>query len=61
SQGYFEMAISRAECEVIDRDSTVECLAQYLLEEQTKRSHAGQIKIIAFEGVGKGAIVQTTP
>ncbi|HCF78063.1 MAG TPA: hypothetical protein DER52_00070 [Glaciecola sp.] len=61
SQGYFEMAISRAECEVIDRDSTVECLAQYLLEEQTKRSNAGQIQIIAFEGVGKGAIVQTTP
>jgi 6-pyruvoyl-tetrahydropterin synthase len=60
SQGYFEMAISHEECEVIDRDSTVECLAQYLLEEQTKRSTAEQIQVIAFEGVGKGAIVQTS-
>jgi len=59
SQGYFEMAISHAECEVIDRDSTVECLAQYLLEEQTKRSNAKHIQMIAFEGVGKGAIVET--
>ena len=60
SQGYFEMAISHEECEVIDRDSTVECLAQYLLEEQTKRSTAKHIQVIAFEGVGKGAIVQTS-
>lgn len=58
SQGYFEMAIAKNECEIVDRDTTVECLAQYLLEEQIRRTDATHVKVIAFEGVGKGAIVQ---
>ena len=57
SQGYFEMAIAQSETEIIDRDSTVECLAQYVLEQQSARSDAESITVIAFEGVGKGAIV----
>ena len=31
SQGYFELLIPKSDCEVIETDSTVECLAQYLL------------------------------
>ena len=33
SQGEFEMAIDTSVCEIIEYDSTVECLAQYVLEQ----------------------------
>lgn len=59
SQGEFSMAISRKECEVIDTDSTVECLAQYMLSEQEKIKPEGKYQVMAFEGVGKGAIVES--
>ncbi|MDU0354027.1 6-carboxytetrahydropterin synthase [Paraglaciecola aquimarina] len=56
SQGRFEMAIPKAEAELIQTDTTVECLAQYMLEEQQRLSKDSQFKVLAFEGVGKGAI-----
>ncbi|MDT0594429.1 6-carboxytetrahydropterin synthase [Glaciecola petra] len=55
SQGIFEMAIDKSACELIDYDSTVECLAQYVLEESRKKSNK-RLKVMAFEGVGKGAM-----
>ncbi len=58
SQGYFELLIPKSDCEVIETDSTVECLAQYLLEEQNKRTPDGVCQVIAYEGVGKGATVK---
>ena len=58
SQGYFELLIPKSDCEVIETDSTVECLAQYLLEEQKKRTPDGACQVIAYEGVGKGATVK---
>jgi len=58
SQGYFELLMPKADCEVIETDSTVECLAQYLLEEQKKRTPEGVCQVIAYEGVGKGAMVK---
>lgn len=56
SQGEFEMAIDKSVCEIISYDSTVECLAQYVLE-QTQLKTSKQLEVRAFEGVGKGAIV----
>ncbi|MCV2885244.1 6-carboxytetrahydropterin synthase [Aestuariibacter sp. AA17] len=62
SQGIFELAIPKSETEIIDTDSTVECLAQYMANEQKRlheEKHAGKpakFKVFAFEGVGKGAI-----
>ncbi|WP_158971574.1 6-carboxytetrahydropterin synthase [Paraglaciecola sp. L3A3] len=56
SQGRFEMAIPKAEAELIQTDTTVECLAQYMLEEQQRLSPNNEFKVLAFEGVGKGAI-----
>jgi 6-pyruvoyl-tetrahydropterin synthase len=56
SQGEFEMAISKNVCELIDYDSTVECLAQYILE-QTKLESTNLLVVRAYEGVGKGAII----
>lgn len=58
SQGYFELLIPKSDCEIIETDSTVECLAQYLLEEQKKRTPDGVCQVIAYEGVGKGATVK---
>jgi 6-pyruvoyl-tetrahydropterin synthase len=57
SQGYFELLMPKSDCEVIETDSTVECLAQYLLDEQKKRTPDGICQVIAYEGVGKGAMV----
>jgi 6-pyruvoyl-tetrahydropterin synthase len=56
SQGEFEMAIAETVCEVIKYDSTVECLAQYVLE-QTKLKTSSNLVVRAFEGVGKGASI----
>jgi 6-pyruvoyl-tetrahydropterin synthase len=56
SQGEFEMAIAKQVCELIEHDSTVECLAQYILE-QTQQQSSHDLTVRAFEGVGKGAIV----
>ena len=58
SQGYFELVLPKSDCEVIETDSTVECLAQYLLLEQKKRTPEGLCQVIAYEGVGKGATVK---
>lgn len=56
SQGYFELVIAKAESELIKQDSTVECLAQHMLREQQRMEPNKHFTVIAFEGVGKGAI-----
>ncbi|MET1219393.1 MAG: 6-carboxytetrahydropterin synthase [Glaciecola sp.] len=58
SQGYFELVIPVSSTEIIDTDTTVECLAQYLLQEETKRLPATSLQVHAYEGVGKGARVK---
>jgi 6-pyruvoyl-tetrahydropterin synthase len=56
SQGWFELAIPKAESELVNTDTTVECLAQYMADEQKKLVPKSDFKVLAFEGVGKGAI-----
>lgn len=56
SQGRFELAIPQAECEIVTTDTTVECLAQYIADQQKRLKPHCDYKIFAFEGVGKGAI-----
>jgi 6-pyruvoyl-tetrahydropterin synthase len=56
SQGRFELAIPKAESELIDTDTTVECLAQFMVNEHKRLQPAHSYKVLAFEGVGKGAI-----
>lgn len=56
SQGIFELVIPKSETEMVDTDSTVECLAQYLADEQLKLTPDTKVEVVAFEGVGKGAI-----
>jgi hypothetical protein len=56
SQGEFEMAIPKSVCEVIQYDSTVECLAQHILDELQTMAPS-KFMVRAFEGVGKGAMI----
>ena len=56
SQGRFELAIPKAESEIIDTDTTVECLAQFMANEHKRLDPSLSFKVLAFEGVGKGAI-----
>lgn len=56
SQGRFELAIPKAESELLATDTTVECLAQYMADEHKRMQSASEFKVMAYEGVGKGAI-----
>lgn len=56
SQGRFELAIPKVESEIIDTDTTVECLAQFMADEHKRLSANNDFKVLAYEGVGKGAI-----
>ncbi|MBT0587196.1 6-carboxytetrahydropterin synthase [Alteromonas oceanisediminis] len=58
SQGRFELVIPKAESELVTTDSTVECLAQYVLEEQQRLEPGKSFTVVAYEGVGKGAIAK---
>ncbi|KPD22663.1 6-carboxytetrahydropterin synthase [Idiomarina abyssalis] len=55
-QGLFELVVPNAENFVIDTDSTVECIADYLVEEIKSQNPDKKVEVRAFEGVGKGAI-----
>lgn len=55
-QGNFNLAIPKAVCEIINHDTTVELLAQYVANTLTKIQPNNSYKVVAFEGVGKGAI-----
>lgn len=56
-QGLFELAVPQRENDVIHSDSTVECIADYLAQTIAREENAqGRVKVMAYEGVGKGAI-----
>ena len=56
SQGRFELAIPKTESEMIDTDTTVECLAQFMADEHKRLENNSDFRVMAYEGVGKGAI-----
>ncbi|MEP4891802.1 MAG: 6-carboxytetrahydropterin synthase [Aliiglaciecola sp.] len=56
SQGEFSLAIPKSECDIVNTDSTVECLAQFMALELKQQRSQSSFKVLAFEGVGKGAI-----
>lgn len=56
-QGKFELAIAKCETELINSDTTIELLANYIADEvQKSMSSVQTLKVVAYEGVGKGAI-----
>ena len=54
-QGRFDIAVPVNVLDVVDCDSTVELLADFILR-QIKKNNPNNIKVIAYEGVAKGAI-----
>lgn len=61
NQGHFRLSIPSARCYVIDTDTTVEYIAQHLAGEIHAAHPDDHIVVKAFEGVGKGAIVEVKP
>ncbi|WP_425665820.1 6-pyruvoyl trahydropterin synthase family protein [Vibrio tubiashii] len=56
-QGEFELAIAKSETEILPTDTTVELLAGYIAGEVKPTVAEGQsLQVIAYEGVGKGAM-----
>lgn len=56
-QGEFELAIAKSDTEILPTDTTVELLAGYIADEVKPTVAEGQsLQVIAYEGVGKGAM-----
>ncbi len=55
-QGRFDIAVQSKALEVVDCDSTVELLADYIARQLKAQQADHQFTVIAYEGVGKGAI-----
>ena len=56
-QGRFDIAVESKVLDVVDCDSTVELLADFIARQLKKELPSKTIKVIAYEGVAKGAIV----
>jgi 6-pyruvoyl-tetrahydropterin synthase len=56
-QGRFDIAVDSKVLDVVDCDSTVELLADFIARQLKKDQPSKTIKVIAYEGVAKGAIV----
>ncbi|MGJ8692415.1 MAG: 6-carboxytetrahydropterin synthase [Thalassotalea sp.] len=55
-QGRFDIAVEKKILEIVDCDSTVELLADYIARQLKSTSPSDNFKVIAYEGVAKGAI-----
>ena len=58
-QGFFEITLPEHRVHLMECDSTVECLADHLLEIVQTENNTDELKVKAFEGIGKGAIAHT--
>lgn len=56
-QGRFDIAVESKVLDVVDCDSTVELLADFIARQLHKKRPSNRIKVIGYEGVAKGAIV----
>ncbi|MBV2129835.1 6-pyruvoyl trahydropterin synthase family protein [Arsukibacterium indicum] len=58
SQGWFELVIPESHCDILPCDTTVECLADYIAGELKAIDNTKNYKVVAYEGVAKGAIAK---
>lgn len=56
SQGHFELAMEAERVYVMPVDTTVELIAQYLADKLKAESPQNDYRVVAYEGVAKGAI-----
>ncbi|MCW8125214.1 6-carboxytetrahydropterin synthase [Microbulbifer halophilus] len=57
-QGDFALAIPARRCELLDCDTTVEQLAQYIAGQIAAGEPDARVEVRAYEGLGKGAIAR---
>ena len=57
-QGDFQLLMARAEVELVDSDTTVELLAGYIARQLKPQLAGRSLRVVAYEGVGKGAIAE---
>jgi len=57
-QGYFELLMPASRCEVLHNDTTVEELAGFICETIKQQEGDNSVTVYAYEGIGKGAIVE---
>ena len=55
-QGRFDIAVPSSILDVVDCDSTVELLADFIVRQLKQQAPNDEFKVVAFEGVAKGAI-----
>ncbi len=55
-QGRFDIAVRTKHLEIVDCDSTVELLADYIARQLKSQNPNNEYQVVAYEGVGKGAI-----
>ncbi len=56
-QGEFQLAIAKSETEIINTDTTIELLADFIADKvQTTLAEGDSLQVVAYEGVGKGAM-----
>lgn len=58
-QGQFELILPEKNCYLIDAESTVENLAKHIRTSLEREHPAAEFRVVAFEGVEKGAISQS--
>ena len=60
-QGKFLLHMPKESCYLINTETTVENIAQHLADETAKKVPGKTVKVIAFEGIAKGAIAVAGP
>ncbi len=58
-QGKFYLELPRNRCDLLEGDSTVECIAQHLAQQLKRAEPDASFKVRAYEGVDKGAIAES--
>ncbi|MGL5390446.1 MAG: 6-carboxytetrahydropterin synthase [Shewanella sp.] len=56
-QGDFQLAMPKGCCDILPHDTTVELLADYMATTLATKVPSSEFTVVAYEGVGKGAIV----
>ena len=57
NQGYFKLTVPKSICHLLETETTVENIAVFLYESLVADDADSQFSVYAYEGVGKGAVV----